>query len=225
MGYMGWFVAKFVFTILNICVATIPISAVLTGINSLVSDTRITNKGYNIKSSCDFTLWDNVKYYAKNYGRVFLPFSNLKMSVKNIFRRPSKFDSERISFMREAGRIEDPKPEKKAEEVKKIEPKVEEPEKEEPKKLEPKKEMPKMFKKVEEMTASEKKEYYKKKYYEAVAKHKVAKTVAEKNALCDLMDIYIDGYKAADAEIKRMAKMEEIAARKEELSDVPKLEL
>ena len=126
-----------------------------------------------------------------------------------------------MAALRNAGRLEDPKPVKPL--LKTIDQRRAE---EEAAKKEATPETPVVVKKektVEEMTAQEKMTYYTSQYENVKALFKASKDQDEKARLCQLAQIYCDGFRAAQAEIERMKLLDSIKSTRDGLADIPVL--
>ena len=151
--------------------STFGLSTIITVLNNTSSNARIRRKGFKIKPITDNSLMENIKYFIKDYGFLFIPVYNIIKSIKDTAKKDSEFDSQKIEELRDRDRIEEIKKEvEKPKEVKK-EVKVIEEKKPEPKSITPAKE-----KTVEEMNCFERRDYYKKQYDFLVDLHKRAKS-------------------------------------------------
>lgn len=178
------------------------LSTLITVLNNSSSNSRIKRKGNVIKPITTNSLTENIKYFVKDYGFLFLPVYNLIKSIKQTAQNDADFDAAKISRLTDRDRIIPPKTE---EEKKATTPtKKEEPEKkEEPTKKSPAKAR---VKTVAEMDCYERREYYRKEYYRLKDLHATSKaagkSVAELNIIANRMKVIVSEYTKADNECK-----------------------
>lgn len=193
------------------------LSGLITFINHASSNSRIRRKGNEIKPITTNSLFENFKYLIKDFGYMILPIYNLIKSVKDMIMKDADFDKNKISRLKDRDRlVEIKKPEEKKEEVK------EESTKESTKetKKQPQQnitelpqrrlnrpEMPQRRQKtVEEMTCTERKQYYESEYNRIVALRTKAKnsgaSVSRLNEYTAILNDIVSEYQKADRECR-----------------------
>ncbi len=150
------------------------LSSVITYFNHASSNSRIRRKGKEIKPITTNSLTENIKYFVKDFGFLFVPVVNVVKSIKQLVKKDAEFDSENIARLMDRDRLED---------AKKIEEPARTPAKTETKKevrttkpasVAPAKEVKKV-KTVAEMDCFEREAYYKSEYEKLTALHAKAK--------------------------------------------------
>ena len=189
------------------------LSGLITFINHASSNSRIRRKGNEIKPITTNSLFENFKYLIKDFGYMILPIYNLIKSVKEMIMKDADFDKNKISRLKDRDRlVEIKKPEEKKEEVKEEETKETKKQPQQnvtelPQRRLNRPEMPQRRQKtVEEMTCSERKQYYENEYNRIVALRTKAKaagaSVSRLNEYTAILNDIVSEYQKADRECK-----------------------
>ena len=189
------------------------LSGLITFINHASSNSRIRRKGNEIKPITTNSLFENFKYLIKDFGYMILPIYNLIKSVKEMIMKDADFDNNKISRLKDRDRlVEIKKPEEKKEEVKEEETKETKKQPQQnvtelPQRRLNRPEMPQRRQKtVEEMTCTERKQYYENEYNRIVALRTKAKaagaSVSRLNEYTAILNDIVSEYQKADRECK-----------------------
>ena len=190
---------------------SIGLSTLITLGNNASSNSRIRRKGYKIKSIFNNSIFENIKYFIKDYLVLLIPGVNIIRAIKAVAKKDSEFDSERIALLTDRDRLE---------KIKKEEPAKKEPEK--AKEPEPKKEAPTTSRTPSvrlnprrgvtepvaapeaEMTCYERRDALRNEYYRLRDLHARAKaagrSVTDLNAVVAQMKVIIGEYQKAERE-------------------------
>ena len=158
-------------------------------------------------------LFENFKYLIKDFGYMILPIYNLIKSVKEMIMKDADFDKNKISRLKDRDRlVEIKKPEEKKEEVKEETTKETKKQPQQnvtelPQRRLNRPEMPQRRQKtVEEMTCTERKQYYENEYNRIVALRTKAKdsgaSVSRLNEYTAILNDIVSEYQKADRECK-----------------------
>lgn len=189
------------------------LSGLITFINHASSNSRIRRKGNEIKPITTNSLFENFKYLIKDFGYMILPIYNLIKSVKEMIMKDADFDNNKISRLKDRDRlVEIKKPEEKKEEVKEETTKETKKQPQQnvtelPQRRLNRPEMPQRRQKtVEEMTCTERKQYYENEYNRIVALRTKAKdsgaSVSRLNEYTAILNDIVSEYQKADRECK-----------------------
>ena len=189
------------------------LSGLITFINHASSNSRIRRKGNEIKPITTNSLFENFKYLIKDFGYMILPIYNLIKSVKEMIMKDADFDKNKISRLKDRDRlVEIKKPEEKKEEVKEEETKETKKQPQQnvtelPQRRLNRPAMPQRRQKtVEEMTCTERKQYYENEYNRVLALRTKAKdsgaSVTRLNEYTAILNDIVSEYQKADRECK-----------------------
>ena len=189
------------------------LSGLITFINHASSNSRIRRKGNEIQPITTNSLFENFKYLIKDFGYMILPIYNLIKSVKEMIMKDADFDNNKISRLKDRDRlVEIKKPEEKKEEVKEETTKETKKQPQQnvtelPQRRLNRPEMPQRRQKtVEEMTCTERKQYYENEYNRIVALRTKAKaagaSVSRLNEYTAILNDIVSEYQKADRECK-----------------------
>ena len=189
------------------------LSGLITFINHASSNSRIRRKGNEIKPITTNSLFENFKYLIKDFGYMILPIYNLIKSVKEMIMKDADFDKNKISRLKDRDRlVEIKKPEEKKEEEKEEETKETKKQPQQnvtelPQRRLNRPVMPQRSQKtVEEMTCTERKQYYENEYNRVLALRTKAKdsgaSVSRLNEYTAILNDIVSEYQKADRECK-----------------------
>lgn len=86
-------------------IASYGLSGLITLMNTSSSNKRIIRKGNVIRPITENSFIENIKYGIKDYGFLILPIYNLVRSIKDVIKKDSEFDKERISKLTDRDRL------------------------------------------------------------------------------------------------------------------------
>lgn len=187
--------------------ATYGFSTLLTALNLSSSNSRIRRKGNIIKPITTNSVPENIKYFFKDYGYLFLPIYNVIKSFKKIIMKDADFDSDRTAILKDRDRLVEIKKENSTTQSSK---KNENEAVEEQKDVQTQRTLPARIKtrnsdnSLNEMDCFEKREYYRDAYNKLFALHKRAKnsgkSVNELNAITSKIKIVVEEYRKCERE-------------------------
>ncbi len=187
--------------------ATYGFSTLLTALNLSSSNSRIRRKGNIIKPITTNSVPENIKYFFKDYGYLFLPIYNVIKSFKKIIMKDADFDSDRTAILKDRDRLVEIKKENSTTQSSK---KNENEDVEEQKDVQTQRTLPARIKtrnsdnSLNEMDCFEKREYYRDAYNKLVARHKRAKnsgkSVNELNEITSKIKIVVEEYRKCERE-------------------------
>ena len=94
-------------TIINAVVyGSLGLSTVITYFNHSSSNSRIRRKGKIIKPITTNSVSENIKYFIKDFGFIFIPVYNVIRSVKQTMQRDADFDAEKMARLEDRDRLE-----------------------------------------------------------------------------------------------------------------------
>ncbi len=198
----------------GILMSTYGLSTVITILNNSASNSRIRRQGYKIKSIEENSVSENIKYFLKDFGFLFLPVYNLIHSIKQTAQDDSAFDNNKMNRLEDRGRLVEKSESEKAKEAKKVEEPKEEVKKESPalpaRREEVKRVAPALperrSKSFDEMDSHERCLYYKNEYDRVLSLRTNAKndgaSVAILNRYTTELESIVENYRKAQRECK-----------------------
>ena len=198
----------------------------ITVFNNSSSNARIQRKGNVIKPITTNSFTENVKYFIKDYGFLFIPILNVIKSVKDVIKKDAIFDSERFAKLQDRDRIAVVKPATPAKKAPAPAPaKVEEDDDELDEDLEdpelktaPVRVTPAVKRSpVDAMDCYERKDYYHREYLRLVALHHRSKNAGKSVAELNKITAQITKVVAEYTKAQRECKIEDLKAAKNEV--------
>ena len=201
------------------------LSTLITVFNNSSSNARIQRKGNVIKPITTNSFTENVKYFIKDYGFLFVPILNVIKSVKDVIKKDAIFDSERFAKLQDRDRIAVAKPatpakpapapvKTKVEEDDDLDDDLEDPELE----VAPVRVTPAVKRSpVDAMDCYERKDYYHREYLRLVALHHRSKNAGKSVAELNKITAQINKVVAEYTKAQRECKIEDLKAAKNEV--------
>ena len=104
----------------GILMSTYGVGTLVTILNNSSSNNRIRRKGYEIKPVDVNSISENIKYFIKDFGFLFIPVYNLIHSIKQTIQNDNEFDNNKMSKLLDRDRLEKFSEKEVVKEVKKV---------------------------------------------------------------------------------------------------------